>query len=199
MIGIVVGMLGVVVVLLTEWENRTDSDEEEASISTIPGYILGIMASFFWSFTIVMWGRTRIDSRTGQTIPSELAACSSAVFSVLVNIFIMYTYDWIAPPKDLKSGLLFFLDFSWKGVICLLYLGILSGFASGMAFLQLANKAGPVVANQTQALVPIWALVLGVAFHDEWDGIDWKAITIEISGVVLAIVGIMLTLKKKKA
>jgi drug/metabolite transporter (DMT)-like permease len=48
----------------------------------------------------------------------------------------------------------------------------------------------------TQALVPVWALVLAVVLHGQWSGRSWMVISVEVAGVLLIITGIILTLRK---
>jgi drug/metabolite transporter (DMT)-like permease len=135
MIGLCVGVLSVWVVLLQQAENERVNGNQKDPLP----YVLCFGGVVSWSFSIVFWGRTRTDSETGRQIPPELGAFATVFVALLLGGVLMATFDNLFPPKGFSEHFHFFDHMTWRSAVALLYMGILSGFVNGLAYLALAN------------------------------------------------------------
>jgi len=180
---IIIGACGVIVVLIEDSLNDTNSiNEPELPIWSC--ILFAIAGSALWGFQLSYWKKKKGD------IPDNVGSSAPSVVGLIVDGILMFTVDYFVPPDKSPKGLLWFKDITWQSVIAILWLGIASGFVLQLCLFYLITRRGASLAALTQDIVPIVGLFVGVLFYQEWSGARFDLIVLDIIGLLLVVLAI---------
>jgi drug/metabolite transporter (DMT)-like permease len=143
-------------------------------------------------------------SGTTQAIGVVLILIATVCYAVSINMVaplqqsygalpVMAKAQWIATALVTPFGIYGLLnsDFGWSSLLAMLAVGVLG---TGFAFVMMGTLSGRVGATRSSFLtylIPVVALILGVAFRNE------VAEPIAVVGVMMVIVGAFLASRKE--
>jgi len=186
--GLLIGIFGVLTVLLIDNSfKNTETSDPDLSVGAC--YVMGIIGTLLWGIQAVWWKNCK------GTIPDIIGATSPAIVGLIVDFVLMVTVEFFLTPPGVATHLDFFKELVLADYIVIVWLGFASGFLLQVAFFMLITRSSATFASQTQNLVPVVGLIIGVS-SGEWKGQSIDLKIVEVIGVATIIIGISLSSRK---
>lgn len=189
-LGLLVGFLGVVLVAADKMGNGVTGEQ-----SVLGGWALGLfLSSALCKAGASVWAEHRFDPAAHSSLTVAWAqTLAGMLISWVLSLSVDLPYGFAVGPYKFKAGYEFWpCLLSWAPVLSLLYLGVFASAVSYVIQFVLIRNVGAVRQMCVNYVVPVVGMAEGVALRHNWQGKSWLTIFVQITGLVLVLLGMTL-------
>lgn len=188
--GFVVGLVGLVGIVVDDLIKP--ADEAVPLYEQIFGHVLLIACALSYGVGAVL------ARKYAAGLHPAVAATGQVLYGALAAIVIALPTDGLLPPDAYPRHLGFFATATPKAWIGCIYQGIGSTCIGFFIYFFLVKKLGPARVMMAWMTFPIYGVLEGALFLQEWKGKATSTIAIQCVGSVLVIVGLVVVFQAKR-